>query len=269
MTLSQQVALVTGAGRGIGREISLALARQGASLGLVARTPSELAETAARIVQQGGRAHVHSADVTDGGAVGKAVAEIQSALGPIDLLVNNAGSNKASGPLQDVDPELWWRDIEINLKSAYLCCHAVVPGMIERRRGRIVNVASQLGIVPMPNSSAYATSKAALLRLTDALASDLADSGIQVFAISPGMVRTQLVDEIEAKLREADPDFAGVPDPAFQPIEAGAALVVEIATGRADRLSGRYIHVNENLDAMLERSEEIVRDDLYTLRMKS
>ena len=108
-----------------------------------------------------------------------------------------------------------------------------------------------------------------LLRLTDALASDLADSGIQVFAISPGMVRTRLVDEIEAKLREADPDFAGVPDAAFQPIEAGAALVVEIATGRADRLSGRYIHVSENLDAMLERSEEIVRDDLYVLRMKS
>jgi NAD(P)-dependent dehydrogenase (short-subunit alcohol dehydrogenase family) len=269
MTLSQQVALVTGAGRGIGREVSLALARQGAAVGLVARTPSELAETAALIEQVGGRARPHQADVTDRAAVARAMADIEAALGPIDLLVNNAGSNKATGRFQDVDPELWWRDIEINLKSAYLCSHAVVPGMIERGRGRIVNVASQLGIVPMPNSSAYSTSKAALLRLTDALASDLADSGIRVFAISPGMVRTQLVDEIEAKLREGDPDFAGVPDAAFQPIEAGAALVVEIAAGRADRLNGRYIHVSENLDAMLERSEEIERDDLYTLRMKS
>lgn len=266
--LTHQVALVTGAGRGIGREVSLALARAGASVGLVARTSGQLAETAELVRDAGGRSHWHAADVTDRAAVADAVAAVERELGPIDLLVNNAGANKALGPLQDADPELWWCDVESNLKSAFLCTHAVVPGMLARRAGRIVNVASHIGVVPLPHTTAYASAKAALLRLTDALASDLADTGVRVFAISPGTVRTQLMDEVEAKLHAANPDFPGLPDAAFQPIEAGAALVVAIASGRADPLSGRYIHVLEDLDALVERADEIARDDLYTLRIR-
>lgn len=264
--LAEQVALVTGAGRGIGREVSLALSRAGFSVGLVARTASQVAETEKCVQEAGGVAHAHAADLTGAGAVVAAVRDVERTLGPISLLVNNAGANAALGPLQTADPEVWWRDVEVNFKSAFLCTHAVLPGMLERGSGRVVNVASHLGVVPMPHTTAYASSKAALIRFTDALAGDLAETGVRVFAISPGTVRTELMDGVEAKLREADPGFGGLPDAAFQPIEAGAALVVSIASGKADPLSGRYIHVLEDLDAMIERADEIVRNDLYVLR---
>ena len=266
--LSDQVALVTGAGRGIGREIALALARAGVAVGLVARTENQLRETAECVRKEGGRAHSHAADLTDAAAVADAFADVESSLGPIDLLVNNAGANHALGPLQDADPDTWWRDIEFNLKTAFLCTHAVLAGMLERCQGRVVFVASHSGVVPLPESTAYSSAKAALLRLTDALARDLPESGVRFFAISPGMVRTQLMDDIEAKLRRTNPGFSGLPESAFQPIEAAGELVAAIAAGRADPLNGRYIHVLEDLDVMIERADEIVRDDLYVLRSR-
>jgi len=268
MDLAGHVAIVTGAGRGIGRAISIALAQAGSSVGLVARTGSELSEVEATLSAEGTPVHACVADVTDGVAVTTALRELEEALGPVDLLVNNAGRHVALGPLHEMDPEVWWGDLEVNLRGAFLCTHGVLAGMRARSRGRIVNVASHIGVVPMPGTTAYASAKAAMLRLTDALALELRGSGVSVFAISPGTVRTQLMDSVVASLHARDPEFAGIPAAAYQPIGAGADLVVALASGRADVLSGRYIHVLQDLDEMVRRADEIESKDLYTLRMR-
>src|ERR1700741_212445 len=151
--LTGQVAIVTGRGRGIGRAIAQALAQQGAAVTVTARSGEQLAETVALITAAGGRAIAVTADVTDPHAVKRVVTETEQQLGPVDLLVNNAGSASALGPLWEVDPEDWWHDVTVNLRGTLLCTHAVLPGMLTRRRGRIINMASLSGIPSRSGSS--------------------------------------------------------------------------------------------------------------------
>jgi NAD(P)-dependent dehydrogenase (short-subunit alcohol dehydrogenase family) len=155
----------------------------------MARSKHELADTVASIADTGGRATAVPADVTDRAAVEGAVADAERQLGPVDLLVNNAGRAHALDEVSQVDPEDWWRDVEVNLRGPFLCARAV-PGMLSRGRGRIVNVTSGVGGMPGPGFSGYVVSKAALVRLTDTLAAEVAGSGVAVFAISPSLVRT-------------------------------------------------------------------------------
>src|SRR4029079_9248415 len=129
-------------------------------------------------------------DVTDPGAVERMVREVEESLGSVDLLVNNAGSAGPIGPTWVTDPDDWWRCLEVNLRGPMLCSRAVLPGMIARGRGRIVNVASGAGTQAIPNLSAYGVSKTALIRLTEIVAAEVASSGIVLFAIEPGTVRT-------------------------------------------------------------------------------
>ena len=260
-----QVALVTGAGRGLGRSIALALAKAGASVGLTGRTPDDLLDTAEQL--PGGTSVVVPADVTKVDEVEDVVAEVESALGPIDLLVNNAGSMNALGPLVDADLDEWWRDVEVNLRGPAVCSAAVLPGMIRRRRGRIVMVASGMGGRPGPHTSAYAVSKAGVLRLTDSLAAEVGDYGVSVFAMSPGVVRTEMTDWPE-ELLELRPDLR-IPDESWTPPERGARLIVRLATGRHDRLSGCFVHVNDNLDALTRNAAAVRRDDAQQLRISS
>ena len=131
-------------------------------------------------------------DVTDGPAVEAMVARVERDLGPVDLLVNNAGHLGAIGPLWEVDPEEWWRVWEVNVRGVMLCARAVLPSMVARRRGRIVNVSSGSVLGPLPNFSAYPVAKTAVVRLTEHLAADTQDYGIGVFAITPGLVDTPL-----------------------------------------------------------------------------
>ena len=259
-----QVAIVTGAGRGLGRSIALALARAGASVGLTGRNDDDLLDTAEQLP---GTSVVVPADVTKPDEVADVVAEVESALGPVDLLVNNAGSMNALGPVVDADPDEWWRDVEVNLRGPMICSAAVLPGMIRRRRGRIVMVASGMGGRPGPHTSAYAVSKAAVLRLTDTLASEVAGYGICVFAMSPGVVRTDMTDWPE-DLLELRPDLR-IPDDGWTPPERGARLIVRLATGRHDKLNGRYVHVNDNLDALTRNAQAVRTADAQQLRITS
>ncbi len=151
MELTGEVAVVTGAGRGIGRAIAEAQARAGAKVALLARTAGEVEAAAAAIAAEGGTARAYATDIVDRDAVETAFAAIERDLGPVSLLTNNAGSFTAFGPIWTVDPEAWWRDIEINLRGTFNCCRAAIPRMLQRRRGRVITMVGGGTATSFPN----------------------------------------------------------------------------------------------------------------------
>ena len=262
--LQGQVAIVTGAGRGVGWAIAEALAAEGAAVALAARSEPELAEAARQL----GRAVAVPTDVTRPADVARLVETAERELGPPTLLVAGAGTWDHVGPAWEGDPEAWWRDVEVTLRGAYLCARAVLPGMVARGTGRIVALASYAANQPRPYSSGYASGKAALLRFVDSLAAEVADRGVSVFAVTPGFVQTKLVEDVARSPagRRWLPELAERQD-VLEPERAGR-LVVELATGRADALSGRFLHVLDDLDDLVARADEIAREDLYALRLR-
>lgn len=265
--LAGQVAIITGGGRGFGREIAHALANEGVKVAVVARSPDQLAETVALIHKAGGHAIAISADVTAAAAVNSLVEQVERQLGPVDLLVNNAGRLAAIGPVWEVDPSEWLRDVEVNLHGTFLCCHAVLKRMVPRGRGRIINFTS----AAMPNVTAYDCSKVAVTRFTDLLASETHEHGISVFAITIGPTRTDMMAfmlESEAGRRWL-PYLGKMVEKNWQPIELAGPLVVLLASGRADALSGRWITPNDDINEMLLRIEEIKKDGLYVWNVHS
>lgn len=191
MAAARRIALVTGGGRGIGRAIALALAREGCDVAVGARSRGELEEAAAQARRLGARAHPVILDVADPASIGRAVAETVAALGPVDVLVNNAGVAE-SAPLGKTEPELWDRHMSVNARGPYLLTRAVLPGMLERRWGRVINVASLAGLYGSPYVTAYTASKHALVGFTRALALEVAGRGVTVNAICPGYAATEL-----------------------------------------------------------------------------
>jgi 3-oxoacyl-[acyl-carrier protein] reductase len=250
--LEGQVALVTGGGRGIGRGIALELAGAGMKVAVSARTREQVEETAAEI---GGLAI--AGDVSKREDVERMVAETERELGPIDLLVANAGIAAWEDNAWDLDPERWWHVLEVNLLGVYLCCRTVIPGMLERGRGRIVNMASGAAYLPGSTSTAYAASKAGVNRFSEVLANQLAGR-IPVFSMSPGLVKTAMTED----------EFPS--DAPWTPPELAPRLVRAMAEGRLDALSGRYLHAehDQDLDALERRAEEIVANDLNAIRLR-
>ena len=268
--LDGQVALVTGGGRGIGRAIGEALAAAGARVALAARSGDELAELVGAVEAGGGVARGWALDVTDLGAVTGVVGEVEAALGPVTLLVNNAGTAQEPGPLWEVDPDGWWRDLEVHVRGAFNCCRAVLPGMVARRRGRVVNIGSLVGARDEPYVSAYACAKAAYFRLTGALAAETAGHGVTVLCVSPGLVRTRMVEEslLGESGRRWRPQIAAIPPGEYTPAGRVADLLVRVAAGDADPLSGRFLHAEDDLDELLADAGRIAAEDLLTLRLR-
>jgi 3-oxoacyl-[acyl-carrier protein] reductase len=257
---------VTGGGRGVGRAIVQALGRAGAAVAVVGRTMSEIEATAALVSEDGGEATAVAADVTDQVAVERVGYIVEQRLGPVTILVNNAGTCNAIGPVWEVDPAEWRRDLETGLLGTFLCTRALLKGMIERRAGRVVNVSSYAAIRPTPHMAAYGCSKAALLHLTNSLAAETAAHGVAVFAITPGRVRTAMTDymfESVAGKRWLNSEMHD-----WLPPGRAGELSVFLASGRADALSGRFIHVLDDVRDLVRRSEEIRQDDLYVLRLR-
>lgn len=267
--LQAQVALVTGAGRGVGRAIAMTLGNAGASVCVTARSEGEVAQAAQEIRQGGGRSLGLRCDVTDRAAVRRAVETTAGELGPITLLVNNAGTLDALGPFWETDPDLWWRDVEVHVRGTQLCTHAVLPSMLERGHGRIINVVGMLGQRGEPYVTAYACAKAALFRLTDCLSREVAERGIKVFGISPGPVRTEMTVRLaeSEEGRKWTPYFAELDDDGWTPAEEGAQLVARLAGGEADTLSGRFIHVERDLAELVGRAADIESEDRLVMRM--
>lgn len=267
--LSGTVSLVTGAGRGIGRATAVALARAGSAVALLARSPDELEETAALIRDADRRAIVVPADVTAPAEVARAVATAIDRLGVIDLLVNNAGRCRAIGPTWEVNPDEWWADLETQLRGCLLCIQAVVPGMVARGRGRVVNVVSVAGTRPTPHISGYAVAKAGLLRLTDTMQAELEGTGVGVLALDPGFVRTRLArDGLESDdARRWRSDRRDVAASRWIPAEIAASLAVRIAAGEADALAGRVVRAEDGLDDVLRIAGAIRAEDGLTLRL--
>ena len=262
--LDDQVAIVTGGGRGVGRAVAEALGARGAAVAVAARSPRELEAVAAGL----SRAIPVPTDVTRPEQVVRLVERTQAELGPPTLLVAGAGTWDHVGPAWEGDADAWWRDVEVVLRGAYLCVRAVLPGMLERGAGRIVVVSSYAANVPRPWSSAYGSGRAALLRFVDSLAGEVEERGVAVFAVSPGFVRTELVEGVirSDAGRRYLPGLGERTD-VLAPDLAGE-LVAELATGRADALTGRFLHVLDDLEDLISRADEIRADDLYALRFR-
>jgi NAD(P)-dependent dehydrogenase (short-subunit alcohol dehydrogenase family) len=230
-----------------------------------------VAETVGTIGQAGGVALAVIADVSDAASVERAARQVEGALGPVDLLVNNAAIMGPLGPMWDTDADDWWHSFEVNLRGPYLCSRALLPGMIARHRGRIINLGTSAATVAVAHMGAYVVAKTALIRFTENLAAELLNSGVSVFALDPGTVRTamtQHVLESEAGKKWL-PWFRKLFDRGRDvPAEQAAHLVVQLASGRADALSGRFLGVADDLTKLLEQLEELQRSGLYTLRVR-
>lgn len=269
--LDGQVALVTGAGRGIGRAMALALSQAGAAVAVCARSEDEVTGVAREITDHQGRALAVRCNVLHRHEVQDMVGRVEAALGPVDLLVNNAGRFGPIGPVAATDPDQWWQALEVNLRGPLYCARAVLPGMLSRGHGRIVNVSSGAGFAAIPMLSAFAVSKAGLYRFSENLAAETRGHGVMVFAINPGLVRTAMSESalacgepsIERWFKDA---FANQED--VSP-ESAATLVVALASGAADVLSGRYIFATDDVAQMVARADEIEERDLYVLRERA
>jgi NAD(P)-dependent dehydrogenase (short-subunit alcohol dehydrogenase family) len=208
--------------------------------------------------------------VTDRTAIDRAFTGIERALGPVELLVNNAGVVGPLGPFAESDAGAWWRTLEVNLQGQILCAHRALAGMIARRRGRIVNIASGGGATMLPYFSAYVTSKTALIRFSECLAYELKPHGIAVFAMGPGTVRTAM-SEYSLNSPEGRtwlPWFRDIFDEGRDlPPERPAALLIALASGRADVLSGRYVYPADDLDRLIAEAQEIDARKLYSLQV--
>ena len=269
--LSRQVAIVTGGGRGIGRAIALALAKAGAKVAVAARSADQLAETLALIDQGGGRGIAVPTDVTDQQAVERMVAVTENELGPVDLLVNNAGVPGPYGPMWETDPDEWGWCMDVNLRGPYLCVRAVMPAMVTRQRGKIITVASGSGTESQPYSGAYTISKTAVIRFSEILAVEAKEHNISSFSIHPGIVHTAMAENIAASPMYVKwhGGWLGkvLADGYDAPPEQAADLALYLASGKADALSGCYISVDDDIEEMVRHVEEIRDKQLYTLRL--
>ena len=185
------------------------------------------------------------------------VRSTEAELGPIDLLAANAGLSVRETAAWELEPEDWWHVLEVNVLGAYLSCRAVIPGMLERGRGRIVLTGSGAAYLPGSRNTAYSASKAALCRFGETLALQLAGHGIPVFFFSPGLVRTELTGD----------SFGD--DAPWTPPELAPQLVRVLASGRADALAGRYLHAeHDDVEDLIRRADEIAENDLNAIRLR-
>ena len=198
-------------------------------------------------------------DVSQEADVARMVAETERTLGPIDLLVANAGIGGVRGPLLEQKPDDWWHVFEVNVRGTYFSCRAVLTGMVERGTGRVVILGSGASYLPVRAGAAadsYAPSKAAVGRFAEYLAAEMAPLGISVFLISPGLVETELTSWLGS-------------DAPWTPPELAPRLIRVLASGRADRLRGRYLHAeHDDVEQLILRADEIEQEDLNAIRLR-
>ena len=268
--LKETVAVVTGGGTGIGRQIALGLSAEGAKVAVLGRRIGVLDDTVVEISAAGGVAHAASVDLTDQMATESAFAEITEKLGRVDVLVNNAGAFRAIGPIWEVDPEVWWSDVETNIRSTFLCTRAVLPSMIEKGSGRVINMIGGGTAAPLPPGSGYSVSKTGVMRLTECVSATLEGTGVVCIAMAPGLVRTDMTEyQLASQAGQAHlPNLAKrFEEGDFLPPTRAAELAVAIADGQFDQLRGRAVSATEQLGDISSAIPEILERDMRTLRL--
>jgi 3-oxoacyl-[acyl-carrier protein] reductase len=237
------VALVTGASTGIGRHLVEGLAARGMAVAGLARTEHRLRTAMDEVARTtGARTLAVAADVTDRASVDEATARVAEELGPVDLLVNNAGLiDEFEVPLWEADPDQWWDVVSSHIRGGFLLCRSVVPWMVLRNRGRVVNIASGQSVRVKPEFSAYGVAKTGLMRITEALAAALEGSDVRAFDLSPGVVDTQMTRAMTM--------WQGFTD--WTPPERVVEFVAAIAAGELDQWSGRFMRVGADDPATL------------------
>lgn len=238
---ASRTALVTGASRGIGREVALGLARAGLDVALLARDADRLAEVAGEVRGLGRTAVALPCDVTDPVAVADAVARAERELGSVDLLVNNAGRIDTEVPLWEADPDEWWSVLETNVRGPFLLARQVVPGMLARGGGRVVDLNSGAGSHDNGHASAYNLSKTALMRLGAGLHLAGHARGLRVLEVAPGVVRTDMTASMRAHEGRTE----------WTPVERTVDLVAAFARGELDACSGWFVRASHDTPASL------------------
>lgn len=256
------VALVTGGGRGLGKALALSLGRQGFAVAVTGRSAPDLDAT---VEQLGARGLALPGDATERDAVEDAVRRTTSELGPIDLVVANAGRFATGGQVWESDPDDWWRDVEVNLRGVHLALWAALPAMVQRGSGRVVALGSGFGNAVAAHGSGYGVAKAAVHRLMESVAAELVGTGVTAFTVSPGRAHTDMTFGFPAGFTAAHPAFLEPPASGWAPPEALAALVGRIAVGELDALTGRFLHITTDLDAARNAIEDDA--DRGTLRL--
>lgn len=256
-----RTAVVTGAGRGIGRGLAIGLATHGYDVGLVGRNVANLEAVAAELDghEGNGRAVVAPCDVTDAAAVRELAQRLDADLGGVGLLVNNAGVlEHREVPFAEDDMDDVWRVVENNLRAPLLITHALLPGMLARGGGRIVNLNSGLGHRPAPSYTGYSISKGALARFTANLDAQYHDQGLRVFDLAPGVVPTDMSTGMP--MHEGRTEWT--------PLEASIRLLLAVADGELDQLSGRFFRAGSDTAAeLVARTYEILVEDARRLRL--
>ena len=272
MKLSGLHAIITGASQGLGKAIAAQYLREGASVVICARDAALLEQTRAELSASGGRVLAQPCDVADERQVANLVSFALRELGDIHALVSNAGVYGPMGPTEEVDLHEWRRALDINLFGTLLPCRAIIPHFKRAGRGKIVVISGGGATNPLPNISAYAASKAAVVRLMETLAEELKPHGIDVNAVAPGALKTRLVEQVLA----AGPEKVGEAffaknrkwaEEGATPLELGAALCVWLASAEGDGITGKLISAQWDPWAKLqEHREALASSDIYCLR---
>ena len=272
MKLENRVALITGAGRGIGRAIAGAFAAEGAKLTLAARTRAELDETARIVENAGAETLVVLVDVTDESDVKAMVDQTIARFQTIDILVNSAGIAGPVGPVQANDVSEWVRTVQVNLIGSFLCCHAVLPVMLRQDRGRIVNLSGAGATNAWRDMSAYCSSKAAVVRLTETMSLELTETNVRVNVLGPGSVHTRMWEEIleggtAAGNRELRERGELVTTGGGASIDRAAELAVYLASDELGELNGRLISAtSEEFPFSGETVQRIMSTEAFMIR---
>jgi NAD(P)-dependent dehydrogenase (short-subunit alcohol dehydrogenase family) len=275
MKLQNLVTLVTGASQGLGKAIAEAFVSEGAHVAICARDRKMIdtaRENLEQIASSGQKILALGCDVASASEVAELFAAIDREIGPIDVLVNNAGVYGPKGPSEEVDLEEWMRAIEINLLGTFLPARQAITRMKPRKRGKIINLSGGGATNPLPRISAYAAAKAAVVRLTETLAEELREFGIQVNAVAPGALNTRLLDEV----LQAGPDVVGAEfyqkalkqrDSGGAPLQKGADVCVYLASAQSDGITGKLLSaIWDPWDRLHEFSADLEKTDIYTLR---
>ena len=239
--LEGQRAVVTGAAQGIGRAVTERLLESGAAVALWDSDPETLEATCRELAARG-RVHPIEVDVTDAGAVTEAAAATEAALGGIDVLVNNAGISGPNMPTWEYPLEDWRRVMAIDLDGVFHCCRAVLPGMIERDYGRVVNVASIAGKEGNPNAPAYSAAKGGVIALTKSLGKELAGYDISVNCVTPAAARTRIFDQMSEQ--QIDYMLSKIPRGRFVTVEEIAALIAWLCTRECSFSTGAVFDIS-------------------------